>query len=91
MKKVFGRHTDADGLGIVLPLSVSGQSYCRKNFRGSSARYSNAYTATTTHATEIDALIAAATVAGLLLVLPAGILHPRTRITARASIGGIVM
>ncbi len=30
-------------LAIVLPLSVSGQSYCRKNFRGSSARYSNAY------------------------------------------------
>ena len=30
-------------LAIVLPLSVSGQSYCRRNFRGSSARYSNAY------------------------------------------------
>ncbi len=30
-------------LAIVLPLSVSGQSYCRKSFRGSSARYSNAY------------------------------------------------
>jgi hypothetical protein len=30
-------------LAIVLPLSVSGQSYCRKNFRGNSARYSNAY------------------------------------------------
>ena len=30
-------------LAIVLPLSVSGQSYCRKNFRGSSARYGNAY------------------------------------------------
>lgn len=30
-------------LAIVLPLAVSGQSYCRKNFRGSSARYSNAY------------------------------------------------
>lgn len=28
---------------VVLPLSVSGQSYCRKNFRGSSARYNNAY------------------------------------------------
>jgi hypothetical protein len=30
-------------LAIVVPLSVSGQSYCRKNFRGNSGRYSNAY------------------------------------------------
>lgn len=30
-------------LAIVLPLSVSGQNYCRKNFRGNSGRYSNAY------------------------------------------------
>lgn len=28
---------------VLLPLSVSGQSYCRKNFRNGSARYSNAY------------------------------------------------
>lgn len=28
---------------VLLPLSVSGQSYCRKSFRNSSARYSNAY------------------------------------------------
>lgn len=28
---------------IMLPLSVSAQSYCRKSFRSSSARYSNAY------------------------------------------------
>lgn len=30
-------------LAIVLPLSVSAQSYCRKNFRGNSGRYNNAY------------------------------------------------
>ena len=28
---------------VLLPIAASGQSYCRKSFRGSSARYSNAY------------------------------------------------